>query len=295
MAVRTWLGNQDSASPNDWSVAANWKENVVPVSTDDVFFSDNAISVTAGLSQAGVLLASLNFDLSYTGNIGASDTSFLVIGATILDIGQNLGSTAASGSPRLNLDIRGASTITVFATSRSSTDANRNPLRLLCDNASTDIFMRSGAASIADDGDQTATLGDINMDGDGATMKVGDGVTYTNLNVNRGNVEAFSMPATLVEALGGITTLQGVDALTTLVMDGRATVNSNIDGTITLVTGRSGTLRFTQSSVLRTVTDIVISGEDFNFSADFDVITITNGVTFAANLKALTIGSAASA
>ena len=290
MANRTWTG-EDSANPNDWSLAANWREGSVPINADDVFLIDNATSITAGLDQSAVTLASLNIDLSYTGNIGLDDTSFLIIGSTIVNLGQNLGSAAPSGAPRLNLDLRGAAAVTVFGTSSNSTDANRNPLRMLFNSASSDLFIRGGSAAIADDGDQTSTLGDINVTGDGVTLNIGDGVTYDNLNVTRGSIQAFSMPTTKVDAKGGDILLQGVDTLALLEVDSTASVVSNISGTITLITGRGGSVDFSQSNEIRTVTDIVVSGSDFDFIADFDILTITNGLTFASNLPILSIGS----
>ena len=79
--VTTWNG-----SSGDWSASGNWT-NGVPVSTDDVYFENNAQSVTSGFPGGTVNLASLNIDQSYTGSLSTAATGPLSLGITALNIG----------------------------------------------------------------------------------------------------------------------------------------------------------------------------------------------------------------
>jgi len=72
MAVRTWEGS-DNSTPYDWSVAGNWAENSVPVSTDEVVIPAGSQKITAGLNQSAVTLAGLTVERGYDQDIGAAD------------------------------------------------------------------------------------------------------------------------------------------------------------------------------------------------------------------------------
>jgi hypothetical protein len=78
MATRIWTG----AISGDWGVAGNW-DTLVPVNGDDAVFSSGAVSVTAGLNQAAVALASLTITDEYTGAIGTSAGSLLIDATTM--------------------------------------------------------------------------------------------------------------------------------------------------------------------------------------------------------------------
>ena len=80
--TRTWYG-RDPGNEGDWQTAENWLPNGVPVSGDTCNFTGGSQPVSAGLFNAGVVLAGLNVRESYNGSIGAPGAP-LVIGATSL-------------------------------------------------------------------------------------------------------------------------------------------------------------------------------------------------------------------
>jgi len=282
MAVRTWKGEGDSALPNDWNTPANWLEGFVPVNGDDVYFSDNAVSVLTGLDQSAVMLASLNFRQSFTGVNAPDASSFLQIGTQRLTIGQNQGNSSAGGSSRLNIDLQppdsGGTQIDIYQTNTSPADQNRQTVRIIGgkDSASgiLNVFIRSGVVSFAEDGGSTFECDDIHITEDDADVKLGDSVTYQNLFMRRGSFEGYSMPAVEARFSGGDGILQGVDALPLLVMDGTASVISNIEGTISQVDGYGGTVDFSQSDVSRILTLLNLKEQNFSMVYDKDVLDV---------------------
>lgn len=67
MATRIWTG---AAGDGDWGNDANW-DTAKPASGDTVVFGSGSSSVTAGLDQSAVDVASIFISRGYTGNIGA--------------------------------------------------------------------------------------------------------------------------------------------------------------------------------------------------------------------------------
>ena len=83
-----------SAGPKDWSTAANWSTGSVPVSGDDVVFTNSANPFLYGLSQASVVLDSLTIDQSFTGTVGNprnNASGYLEYRPTYLAVGGNNG------------------------------------------------------------------------------------------------------------------------------------------------------------------------------------------------------------
>ena len=80
MANKTWVGTTGA-----WDTAGNWSPSGVPTSSDDVFFTSGSQSVTSGLSQGAVTLASLRIGPGYTGDIAASG-GYLAINSTLVEM-----------------------------------------------------------------------------------------------------------------------------------------------------------------------------------------------------------------
>lgn len=76
MATNKWTGG---ANDGNWNTAGNWSLAAVPVNTNDVVIDVTNQSITAGLNQTGVALASLTVTSGV--NIGGNGSS-LVIGVT---------------------------------------------------------------------------------------------------------------------------------------------------------------------------------------------------------------------
>ena len=97
MALRYWRGSGSGPTGNDWSNTSNWSATPtgatgasVPVSTDDVYLQAGG-TISAGLNQSAVTLASLNILPGWGGNaqdveIGDSSGNPLQISATTLVI-----------------------------------------------------------------------------------------------------------------------------------------------------------------------------------------------------------------
>lgn len=71
-----------------WDNVASWESGVVPEAGDWVIFpANNTVSVTSGLDQDGILLASLITQPGYTGDIGLSGTHLQISATRVLHEG----------------------------------------------------------------------------------------------------------------------------------------------------------------------------------------------------------------
>jgi hypothetical protein len=73
MATRTWVGGTSSV----WSLAANWLETTVPISTDDVYIVSGSVDII-GEDESAVDLNSLTVGTQYSGTIGTSGTKMQI-------------------------------------------------------------------------------------------------------------------------------------------------------------------------------------------------------------------------
>lgn len=231
-----------SSGPNDWSTAANWSDGIVPASTDTVYFQDNSVNVAWGLAQSAVTLAKLVVKKSYTGRIGldyrafatsadgaTTDASkveyrdvYLAISATIVELGEKPGSGSPAGSGRIMLDLgANASTITVYDTASTPSETGRSAVRLKCNHASTDLYVRlaPGGVGIASEvPGETSTLRKVSISDEGAQTRVqlSSGVTLTTWEQLGGN-NALNAAGTIASATvwGGVLTTEGDYTVTT--------------------------------------------------------------------------------
>lgn len=280
MSVRVWDG---SASDGDWNTSTNWSSDTVPIAGDDVVFNSGSEAVTTTPTSV-VTYASLTFTNDYTGTLG-TEFSFIIVNSTLLSIGGGNG----AGSQRLNIDLGTvASTVSITDTATTGTDTNRSPIRLICNNVSTDMFISGTSTNVAiiDEPTDTGLIGDISVTG--GTVSVGSGITsYTSLYVSgSGTVVTVEEPtaAQTITMDNGTVTVNGTNAIAAVVIrDG--TYVSNSTGVITLITARGGTLDFSQNQQARTVTTLTISPLNTELRMLRGIITLTNGIGLDTNYR----------
>lgn len=251
MATRTWIGT----TSGDWSVTTNWVEGAVPVNGDDVVLRNNAVSISAGLGQSAVTLASLTIDSTYTGLIGlASPLTYLQVGATVVTIGGVSGSSnPGDGSQRILLNLGSVlGTVTIYSSCTVSADSGLEPIRLLGSNASNKLYVLGGRVGVATTvSSETATLTEWDLAGQGI-LNLGAGCTLTTGNQMGGTASIRSAMTTLSQSAGTLTT-SGSGAIATASIGGLAKLNSS--GTITALNlYATGTADFTGNPAARTVT-----------------------------------------
>ena len=280
MATCIWIG---TTTAGDWSVAANWSGAAVPVDGDDVYLENSAVSVTAGLDQSAIALASLTIAQSYTGSIGTA-AAYLQIGSVLTNIGQYFGISRPVGSPMIKLDLNDdvptAGTINVYD-SGSSSDSNVPTIRLLVNHATTVLNVYKGSVGVAPITGETSTIGYINVSyttnvASDANVYVGSGVTLAALECFGGKtiLNCASLSATI---WAGTLTTNGTGAIGTINVWG-GTVTSNSSGTITAANIKSpGFLDMTKSVTSRTITTLKRDNGG-KFSYEIGDVTLTNGI-----------------
>ena len=295
-----------SSGPNDYNVARNWDSGSVPVSTDSVIIEDSAISITHGLDQSAVTLASLTISKSFTGRIGLKEKAFattssgnttnaakdeykeqyLQIGATILNIGENNTNRPQNGSALIKINIGTvASTITVFETGSTAFEESKPAIQLLGVNVGNNLFVQAAKASvgIAVHGFEVSTFNDINIgDGlDAGGVVLGDGVTFLNWAQKSGdNFLNGAATITKVDCLGGTLQTNGDYTITTVNLGEGSVFIPNHEKTAgveitTLNFLSAATIDASRSSAARTITTLNLA-PGAEITADSTILTITN-------------------
>ncbi len=274
-----------SEGPNDWSIAANWNTNTVPVTGDTVYISDNDISILYGLDQSAVTLAALHIEQTFTGFVGLPRTNsdgtssyseyrdqYLKIGATLLNIGDKEG----SGSDRIKIDLGSVQSTVLITDSGSGEDENTPAILLLGTHANNVIDINRGSLGVAyypTEASTIATLRQAFFDDatSDTTVYLGDGVTLTDIIKTGGTLDINSATTTFSQDAGETTIHAG--AHTSLnVNDG--VLNYNSTGTLTAV-GVAGeaVLNFNQDRRPKTVTTITKKSEGSEIYDDSGCIT----------------------
>jgi hypothetical protein len=294
-----------ATGPNHWDNARNWSV-AVPVSTDNVIIENSAISITHGLDQASVTLASLKIKKSFTGRIGLRANAFsstasgnttnaakneykekyLKIGATLLDIGEDETTRPQNGSTLVKINIGTiASTITVHGTASTSYEESKPAVQLLGVNVGNNLFVRSAKASvgIAVSAFEVSTFNDIDiasgMDSGGVVL--GSGVTFLNWTQKSGdNYLNGAATVTSVSIYGGTLESNG-DLTLTLVTVGEGAVyypnhqkTAGVEIT-TLTYTNAATVDTTRSVAARTITTVNLA-QGAELVTDTNFVTITN-------------------
>lgn len=263
MAVRTWDGN-DATTPYDWSVAGNWVEGAVPVSTDDVVIPAGSAKITAGLNQSAVTLASLVFE-DYQQNIGSS-TGYLQIGLS-------------GGATEFRVDILGgqqfidvgASTVSPVINQTAGAASGERGFNLIGSAIAT-LVINGGSVGIAADAAKSATVTTVKvLDGD---VWLGENATVTTLYLTGGNVRQ-QCATTTTELNGGTVRTVGTGTIGTLnVYSG--SVQPESTGTITTVNLYSGTINASSTKASRTITTLNVLGQsNSSVMTDPDNVTIS--------------------
>lgn len=224
-----------ASGPNFWNLAANWLENSVPVTGDDVVIAGGP-SILYGLSQGSVTLTSLTITPTFlsTSEIGLPSntnptnpalgypeyrTQRLTIGATTVDID--------TSSRRMRLDLSSASTTVVVRNTGSPSSSTDDSLDIKA-TTTANISINAGFVGVNNVSGDTGTIADLNVAG--GRVRCGSGCTITNLDYKDGELFLLN-GATTITKTGGTLSLRG--AVTTLV-NGDGIVN--LDGTSTITT-----------------------------------------------------------
>jgi hypothetical protein len=248
-------------SSNDWNDADNWSPTGVPVSTDDVFLENIAVSILYGLAQSAVTLTSLNIAASFTGMIGLPKhtglyyeyrADYLAIGATTL----NVGSGPGNGSSRLKVNTGSVqTTLNVFATAAGA-ESGLEALLWRGTHASNVVNITRGSLGVAVFGGETATILTVrcgyqqSVTSD-VSMRCGTGVTLTTVEKSGGDLTVQSNSTTINHVNGTLTILAGT--VTTLNVDG-GTVYYQSSGTVTILNvGDGAKVDFSRDMRARTV------------------------------------------
>ena len=273
-----------SAGPNDASVAANWSDGAVPVSTDTVILKDSSVNISYGLDQNAITLAELVIYQTYTGKVGllsaqfatdvAGDTtdataaeyrqSYWKIGSDVIRVGEHLGPGSPAGSQRIKLEqaSTSASTVTVYDTNASG-ESQLPAVRLLCADADCDVYVRRAPGGVGlgvDAPGETPTFGDVYMQSDQASdqIYIGPGVTLTNFEQQGGsNILQSAATVTKVEVNEGTLSIDSDQLVTTLEVNGGTVFANNVPSAgaaITTLNHNGGTVDFSRSKEARTVT-----------------------------------------
>lgn len=289
-----------SAGPNDWSTADNWSDGSIPANTDTVIFKDNAVNVCWGLDQSSVTIDDLFIEKTYTGRIGLDLAEFatsadgettnsakpeyredyLLIDYDVLEIGKHVGGGSPTGSARIKIDNQnsGASTTTIFDTASAASESALAAVRLLAASATADFYIRDGSVGIGiDEPNETATVGDVYVEGTGAECYIGDGVTITSYTqvAGTGLLQAAAT-VTTVKLINGTLRIEGSFTITTLTQEGGTLYDNHTaaGNAVTTANLNGGTTDATESSQARTWATVNL-GDNANLLANSDFLTIT--------------------
>jgi len=278
-----------SAGPKHWDDVNNWDTGALPGAGagENVYIENADAEILYGLDQSGIAntLDSLNVGLSFTGKIGYDGASgfagsYLQIKATAIKIGYNYTGGSPSGSSLVMIDSGAtASAITVEGSGLSASQIKQS-IRLLANNASTNINVLKGSVGVAQDVGETATIGILFLSysasrSTDANVIVGEGVTLTTLTKNAGTCYLGCAVTTVNNDFGSLNTF-GEGAITTLNMNG-GVVSLSSSGTITTLNIIGGIADFAKSLTARTVTTLKI-GIDGSLIYDPSVLTLTNDI-----------------
>lgn len=271
-----------NSGPNDWNTAANWSGEAVPVNADNVYLEHSSVDLLYGLDQSVVSLGKLVISQSYEGKLGAATrgAGYLQIGTSALSVGEYYGSDSVDGSERIKINLGSvACTAVIHNSATDPSEAGLPNVRLLANNAATDVHVRKGRVGITcETPDETSTINDVfvtyvdSVDSD-AHLIIDEGVTMGDLKTEGGETTLITA-ATAVTARVGKLTIEGTGTITTLQNEG-ATVYPNSTGTITTANFYGGTTDFTRSTRARTVTTPKIR-PGATVKWDPDVVTMTN-------------------
>lgn len=220
--------------PHHWNEPANWDQNSVPTTADDVRIENSSSDILYGLTQSDVTLASLEIRASYDGAIGLPDVhaagfreylpTHLAIGATTVRIGEGEG----SGVGRCRLETGAVRTDVTICRTDVPSGENGYAVEWSGTHADNALAVYKGAVGVAARAGQTATLATLQVGfvsdraGD-ALVFLGDAVTVTDVVKNGGDLTISGRSGTAIASLensAGTTILRGTDGVASLKVSG---------------------------------------------------------------------------
>lgn len=270
-----------NSSPEQWSLAANWRESAVPVNGDDVTIRQGP-SIRWGLDQSAVTLATLTIspEWSAQNEIGlpeSTNTSSpasgypeyrarrLAIGATVADI--------ETGSGRVRLDLSSASTTVRVRDAGRPADGELYAIDLKVA-ATANVSVLKGAVGVNPLPGDSGTVADLNCayrdnrDTD-AQVYTGPDCVLTNLDQSGGYVRVLN-GVTTVNKTGGVLDHRGA---TTTLRNRNGALNLDGTGTITTLETAGPTAR--RGLEAMTITTLrLFAGASGGFGAA--PVTVTN-------------------
>lgn len=274
------------SSPNKWNIAANWLEGSVPTTGDDVVI-DAGPSITDGLDQNAVTLATLTITRNFPGEIGLPSNTNpaapaqgypeyrdqrLKIGATVC--------TIETTSRRIRLDLTpAATTTTVRETGQPQTTERALDLKADDAGGSTALYFLKGSIGLNAVPGDSGTVADVNVGfvsqpASDVNLLGGTGLTLTRLDQGGGDVTLQNGATTILKSDGTLTLAAG--AVTTLTNRG-GTVYHDGAGTITTL-NNSGTF-IRRGFLAGTITNCTLYGGS-QTSDPNGVLTWTNPPNF---------------
>lgn len=275
-----------ATSPNDWSLAANWSGNAVPVSTDDVIIDATDVSILYGLDQSAVTLTSQTVGSGFTGAIGLPTRNangyseyredYLKIGSTLVMIGGGEG----GGSGRIKLDTGAVQTTLTVLSTGSPLDAGLESVLWKGTHANSVVNVVEGSVGIAVlPGESGSNIDIIRVGGGagaGASVRTGPTTGVPDIEVGGGDVTLAAGAGSLTMTGGTVTIIGG--ASVTLRVDG-GTLNYRSVGTVTaLHVSDGGTVDFGSDPRPRTITDCTLHA-GATVSDPLRTVTWTNPIT----------------
>jgi len=256
----------------DLSSNASYSPANVPVNGDVLYVTPDTPTITAGWTTlVAVALTALHVDARWTGICDATAAQYIQLGATTIWIGEHDGIGTPAGSARLKLDVRGVSTCHVLRTARTSSDAYMPPVRLLFNNASSNLYVREGEAGVGIDVDgETSTVESIFCGNKGSVI-AGAGTTLGGW-LQAGGEGKLLCAATGVVVDAGTLTTEGAGAIGAITQNGGLVI-PNSTGTVTTYTLKGGDCDALQSNQIRTITTMVHGGGRIKYDAGTLVIT----------------------
>lgn len=206
MAIRVWNGTFAGEEGN-WNEGHNWDDEngsdagVIPVATDDVYFTTGSQDVTV-TPATSVVLASLNFGTKWTG----STTVNILMDATTLDYANKVGTVKLEGT---------YTTATVQATN------TENPALTFVDGCSVVTLRITGGNGTILFEDSSAITGTIEMIGSkGCRLELEDGVTVSaaDLIINDGRFISYNAIDTITQFGGTVEMRDNTGTTNTITM-----------------------------------------------------------------------------
>lgn len=266
-----------SAGPNDWSTAANWSLGAIPANTDDVVIANTATDILYGLAQSGVALTSLTIASTYTGKIGLPDinasgnyyeyrTKYLTIGATTINVGDQVYGGIGSGRIKLAPGSH-TTTFNVYGTG-TPFDSGLPALLINGSGSNYTLNLLSGSIGVALDVGSSATLPTVRVGYENSistdvVLTLGAGCTTTTISQYGGTITT-SAGLTTWNLTAGTATVLGSAAVTTV--------------TMWPATGQTASMWYESTGTIATLT--LAPNSSISFERDLRGRTVTNSTLY---------------